>query len=226
MFLSPEKSFPWEMIGQKEELLFEELKGCLKNIGLPCALILAQTAENSVYAARRHKVPVLYLYAENSEVYRRFIGLPPRMGLLAEDIAKEVRRLWRQLCEQHACNTENYYDKDMYIFLNNIQDTVFTRALRDCKQEIQLFLTQCLQMSVNKIYVNSRPSCNIVFASQEDYRRSSVLFGKAESGIRKIIYNRAEQLFKNDSLEENVLQVVFWHPDMEGYNGYGLARED
>lgn len=226
MFLSPEKSFPWEMIGQKEELLFEELKGCLKNMGLPCALILAQTAENSGYAARRHKVPVLYLYAEDSEVYRRFIGIPPRMGLLEEDMAKEVRRLWRQLCEQNACNTEAYYDKDMYIFLNNIQDTVFTRALRDCKQEIQQFLTRCLQMPIDKIYVNSQPSCNIVFASREDYRRSSVLFGKAESGIRKIIYSRAEQLFKSGSLEENVLQIVFWHPDMAEYNGYGLARED
>ncbi len=191
-------------------------------------MILAQTAENSSYAACRHKVPVLYLYAQDSMGYSRFIGTPPCMGLLAEDMAKEVRQVWQRLCEQYACNSESCCDENMYIFLESIHQSVFDRALRDCKQEIQLFLTRCLQMPIDKvkIYVNSQPSCNMVFASQEDYRRSSVLFGKVESGIRKIIYSRAEQLLKNISLEENVLQIVFWHPDMAGYNGYGLARED
>lgn len=224
MFLSPEKSFPWNLAGQKDELLFEELKNQLAKKGMPCALINAINREDSSYATRRHKVPVLFLYAKNSEVYRRFIGEPPRMGLIKEDTAKEIRQIWLQLCGKYACNLESCYDENMYIFLNNIQETLCTHALRECKPDIWLFLAQRMHIPVYKVYVSSLPSCNVVFDSQTEYQQSVTLFKEAEGGIRKIVYDHAERILHENM--EDVLKICFWHPDMPEYNGYGLARED
>lgn len=226
MFLTPEKDFPWELIGGQDEPLFEAFKKSLEDMGLPCPLVVAENRKNSCYAARRHTVPVLRLYAVSSEVYRRFIGDPPRMGLLAEDTAATVRQIWRELCGQYGCDIKACCDNDMYVFLSNIQADVFTRVLREHKQELERFVTERLQMPVKYFFVSSQPACNIIFASKEDYRRAEALFGKAEAGLRETAEVYARQMLKNVPTEKEILKINFWHPDMPGYNGYGLSRED
>lgn len=218
-----------EDLSKQDTPVFEDLKGYLNSIGLRAVLIYVNKRKTSSVAAKGKKkneyktVPTLTVFADRKS-YKEFIGEPERMGLLREDIAKEVVREWEKLCRKYNTPIDEDYDEDMYICLLNYELAILDTVIRKNKPMAENMVYKFSKVMPRDVYASSRPSFEIVFHKEEDYIKASEYFDSIVLHIEEEIMSQAVKY--QDSFSEKPFIINFWHPKKQGYNGYGIARED
>ena len=170
------------------------------------------------------KVPYLKLFAV-SDSYERIIGEPERMGLVNKKVRSDILSLWSD-CVMDCHEEENgFFDDQMYIGVNRYETVCYARFAYDHKNEVNSYLVKRLNKAPRDIYASSAPGINIVYETN-DYN---------DLGIENIKDELISNIIKmaKDSVRASIgcdvecsLSVKFWHPKMEGYHGYYLARQD
>ena len=169
-------------------------------------------------------VPYLKLLALGKS-YDDLIGEPARMGLVDESRYLEIRTLWRESLDRDAQDFTDWYDKKMYIGVDRYDDMVFSEFAYEHKAEVMDYLVKKLGRTPRDIYAASSPGINIVYETA--YYNKLMIEYKKDNMIHDII-DMAKQ-FVRDKYGDGIacnLYVRFWHPEMEGYSGYGLSRQD
>lgn len=215
---------------KKDEPVFMELNEYLISIGLKAALICVIYRKVSCYASSNkngngHKtVPVLTIFAADSNGYDKFICEPARMGLIRDDVKAEIILRWKDLCAKYGYDIKQLYDNKMYVRLDNAQAFVTTYIIRNLKLKVASLVLGLAHVRPRYVYASSMPSYNIVFDNEADYSKSEKYFDIIKNEIQKMVAVKCRQYL--GSTAENILKINYWHPSLKGYNGYGLARED
>ena len=170
------------------------------------------------------KVPYLKLRAL-SDSYDRIIGTPERMGLVNKEIRSDILMLWSKTLETDPELKEDFYDPDMYIGADRYETVCYSQFAYESKDDVNTYLTDKLKKSPRGIFASSSPGINIVYET-DDYHMLGIDDIKDEL-VNDIIKMARDSVRKKFGCEiECNLCVKFWHPAMENYNGYGLARQD
>ena len=214
----------------------QQLKDALMDESIPVSDVELTTRRDSYFAVADEDgvhttVPVLRI-GVSSHIRYMELGLGEITGSWGLDDArtKKVRELWKaQLAnwnryEEHP-DFGNYYDDRMYILFYDQEVTDIARCVRRQKEELGRRISVMGLTEIEAIYSSSQPGYNVVYASGE-------LYAKAENGgdferVRQAALNLlAENLPGYQKSIDTLLGMQFLHPEMEGFNEYGLARED
>ena len=169
-------------------------------------------------------VPFLTLFTFGGS-FSDAIREPEGSGLAKDEVAAAVRDIWRGICGEFTLDAAELYDDRMYIGVQKTETVCFEYFARTQKNAVREYVIRETGREPQSIYASSLPSLTIVF-SHEDYEAADIGL-KAQAladGIRALA---AAFVRDKSGLElENTLKVAFMHPEMSGYNGYGLSRED
>lgn len=141
---------------------------------------------------------------------------------------QRISDIWRSVCIKHGVDTEQYCGVKLSVSVVTVEhlmcDCVIRR--RECISEVeQILARRCIRQPRN-IYCSSIPAYNIVF-TKENYDIADI--DSIKEKLTEEIRGAILQYFKNACSGfalPFMLEVHFWHPEMQGYNGYGLARQD
>ena len=212
----------------QEEPIYEMFKQRLSQKGIDVCGVELIPRSQSCFAVdmmndRYRNVPYLNLIAKDRNVYEAIVGEPKRMELLDSSLTRMVFALWKEVCIQAKVSSKEFYDNDMYIGVKDGSLLVYEYIARTYKREVKDILKQFLSIEPRNLYASSMPSIEIVY-EKEDYDGIKNKMDMAVSLIQSFFYDKAYEISGQHIAMR--LQVHFWHPGMEGYNGYGLARED
>lgn len=197
-----------------------------KKLDLKIADIKVMSLDESCFIAPESdkKVPYLKLNAL-SDSYDRIIGTPERMGLVSSKMRKEILLIWSETLYTDPGLKKAFFDPDMYIGTDRYETVCYSQFAYDHKNDVNAYLTEKLKKFPRSIYASKNPGINIVYET-DDYDMLGI------DEIKDELINDIIKMAK-DSIREKLgceiecsLSVKFWHPAMEGYNGYGLARQD
>ena len=200
----------------------EEIK---KKLNIDAALTVIMLRSDSYFAVgKSQKVPYLKLYTLKDS-YEQIIGNPERMGLCSEEQKRKIAEIWHFICVKHNLNLDEYYDPKMYVGAERFETMCFSAFAYTQKESVRDYLLKTLQTKPSDIFACSMPGVNIVYETA-DYERLN-LAKKQEELSKKIKELAIEYVHEIAPIvTECNLKVTFYHPKMENYNGYGLARQD
>ena len=193
------------------------------NIDVVEATVLKRT--DSYFAADKGKrVPYLKLLAKGKS-YERLIGHPERMGLIDDSSREKVLEIYRASLDRNDSEYSEYYDSKMYIGVSRYEEMCYSDYAYNHKNEVEHFLKTLLGKTPKSVYASSAPGLNIVYDTKvyhslklED--RKNEIQGKIRDMADAFVEGKYGLGIKID------FEVKLWHPQMQGYNGYGLARQD
>ena len=232
MYYDKESSY-WNIVSnyfKKDEDCFEIFKSRAKEKGIEICAVLLTKVKDSCYAVRRgtftERVPYFKIYVRGEELYDKLKSEHPNDGLVNNETEILLKDLWLSVCKEKNMELEQIYDPKMYVGVSRVEEMLYTYFARNYKLQILDIIKSIIGCAPRSLYASSLPGINIVF--QEDiYERYKV--AEKEKKLVEKIEALAFKTVKaiTDGVEVDcVLQVKCWHPKMQGYNGYGLARED
>ena len=193
------------------------------NIDVADATVLKRT--DSYFAADNGKrVPCLKIMTKGNS-YERLIGHPERMGLIDDSLREKVLEIYRESLDENDLEYSDYYDSMMYIEVSRYEKICYSDYAYNHKDEVEHYLKILIGKTPKSIYASSVPGLNIVYET-EDYLslkledRKDEIQGKIRNMADAFVEGKYGPGIKMD------FKVTFWHPQMPGYNGYGLTRQD
>lgn len=205
---------------------FEDFRKEIKkklNIDVPLTVIMLRS-DSCFAVGKSRKVPYLKLYTLNDS-YEQIIGESERLGLCSEEQKRMIVEVWHFICVKHNLNLDEYYDSKMYVGAGRFETMCFSAFAYTQKERVSDYLLKTLQIKPRDIFASSMPGVNIVYETA-DYERLN-LEKKQEELSKKIKGLAIEYVHEIAPIvTECNLEVTFYHPKMENYNGYGLARQD
>ena len=197
-----------------------------EELDLNIADIQVMSVKESCFIAENSdkKVPYLKLLAV-SDSYDRIIGKPERMGLIDTGARSRILSLWSDSLNSSPKEKELFCNEMMYIGVGRYETFCYRSFAYDKKEDVNRYLISRLKKGPKNIYANSLPGINIVYET-DDY--ISLGIDKIKDELESHIIEMAEESIERSCGQriECNLTVRFLHPLMEGYNGYGLARQD
>jgi len=200
----------------------------LKSIGISAYGIRYTKRSKSCFCVGGEKshriVPYLKLFVYEIS-YEDVIHEHRNLGLAKEEIADRVRDFVSKITMGME-EREEYYDPAMYVGVNSWERQCYGDFVYNHKDMIERVVFSIVGIFPHRVYASSTPSVNIIFQSF-DYNRRSI--GKYKSQIESEVKLKADKFVEEKygtGLSKDVFEVNLWNPDMEGYNGYGLARQD
>lgn len=200
----------------------EEIK---KKFNIDVALTVITLRSDSCFVVgKSQKVPYLKLYTLKDS-YEQIIGNPERMGLCSEEQKRKIAEIWHSICVKHSLNLDEYYDSKMYVGAERFETMCFSAFAYTQKEIVCYNLLETLQTKPRDIFASSMPGVNIVYETA-DYERLNLEEKTEELSekIKELAINYVHGI--SPIVTECNLKVTFYHPKMENYNGYGLARQD
>ena len=167
---------------------------------------------------RCKQVPVLSVYFRD-ESYRKAAD---DRGNLTEEMSGQLRKIWQETTIPYGTylNRQDYCDSRMYIHAVDFEQRCFYDYITNRQNEITALLKARLGVSPEKLYP-AHEGLSIVF-SRSDYEARGI-GAKAESLKEEIIALADEYIsVKYHEQVANASYIRFFHPEMPGYNGYGL----
>lgn len=139
---------------------------------------------------------------------------------------KKILPLWREYLVAKGADLEACYDTKMYIGASYFDKHCYADFAYGQKDKVQDYLRNTLGTQPRNVYASSKPGVNIVYET-EDYERMNLGDADKSDKVRNAITDMA-RTYVEDKFGpiEFHFDVAIWHPKMQGYNGYGLARED
>lgn len=200
----------------------EEIK---KKLNINVALTVITLRSDSYFVVgKSQKVPYLKLYTLKDS-YEKIIGNPERMGLCSEEQKLKIMEIWYSICLKYNLNLDEYYDSKMYVGAERFETMCFSAFAYTQKEIVQDYLLKTLQTKPRDIFASSMPGVNIVYETA-DYERLNIEEKQEELSekIKELAIDYVHEIAP--IVTECNLKVTFYHPKMENYNGYGLARQD
>lgn len=160
-------------------------------------------------------IPCLYLLTGEAEY-----------NLFQQEAYKNIAvSAWQKAVRESGLASDEYYDSDMHIGASNMHRKYLEEFARGRKRQIREYLYKTLHGEPWRIYASSTPGVYIVYET-EDYKKLEIesCGEKLAEDIRKMAGEYVKQQYGAEI--PCWLSVEFLHPEMEGYNGYGLSRED
>ena len=209
-----------------DDVISRFIKAMKESLNLNIAEVSFDRRSDSFFSAGEDSrvVPYLRLMALGKS-YDELIGEPERMGLVDESRVPEIRTLWRETLDRNAEDYNEWYDELMYIGIGRYDDLCFSKFAYEHKDEVFNYLVKRLGKPPKAVYASSSPGINIVYETA-DYK--TLMIEYKQDNMIYDIKEMAKQFVKKEYGGEIVcnLHVKFWHPEMQGYSGYGLSRQD
>ncbi len=232
MYLTKDFSY-WDLVTslfKKDEDYFELFKSKAKEKGFEICAVQITMVKDSSYARTKggslEIVPHLRIYVNGEESFEKVRKENINQGLVNEESEIILRDLWLEVCQEKNLDLNQMYDPDMYVGVGRVEDTLYTYFARKYKPQIQTIIENVIGCRPRDLYACSIPGVNIVF-EQDIFERYQV--AEKENELKEKIKDLAVKTVKaiTDGAEVKCnLHVNCWHPKMQGYSGYGLARED
>ncbi len=141
---------------------------------------------------------------------------------LKTDMTDKIRKMWQEatIPYKQYLNKKECCDPHMYIHASDFEQKCFYDFVSGRQKEIVELLNSRLGGRPERVYP-ALEGVNIVY-TKADYEALEIET-KAES-LREEIYAMAERYMceKYQQKINNVSYIRFMHPEMPGYNGYGL----
>lgn len=121
---------------------------------------------------------------------------------------------------------EKDYDPQMYIFVRSWDRVCYCDFVYNHKPEIEECVHAILPVKPRGIYASMAPGVNIVYETG-DYEKNRI--NEYEERIKTAILQAADRFVSEKYKEKpdnKVLYIGIWNPDMKGYDGYGISRQD
>ncbi len=196
-----------------------------KQLNIDVALTVITLRSDSCFVVgKSQKVPYLKLYTLKDS-YEQIMGNPERMGLCSEVQKAKISEIWYSICVKHNLNLDEYFDSKMYVGATRFETMCYSAFAYIQKEIVHDYLLKTLQTKPRDIFASSMPGVNIVYET-EDYERLNIEEKTEELSekIKELAINYVHGI--STIVTECNLKVTFYHPKMENYNGYGLARQD
>lgn len=232
MYLTKDFSY-WDLVTsffKKDEECFELFKSKAKEKGYEICAVQITMVKDSYYARTKgdslETVPYLRIYVNGEENFEKVKKENINQGLVNQQSEIILRDLWLEVCKEKNLDLNQMYNPDMYVGVGRVEDTIYTYFARKYKPQIQTIIENVIGCTPRDLYACSIPGVNIVF-EQDIYERYQV--AEKEKELEEKIKDLAVKTVKaiTDGAEVKCnLHVKCWHPKMQGYSGYGLARED
>lgn len=96
----------------------------------------------------------------------------------------------------------------------------------EMRDKVKLEIERAEVITPEEIYCSSTPSYNIIYRDIDSYHRAKD--NEEFNIIRSLINNLLLKYMhkKVRSIIDDYDYIKFYHPDMEGFNWYGFARQD
>ena len=167
---------------------------------------------------RIKQVPVLSVYFMD-ESYRKAAD---DRGSLSDGLSEQLRKIWQETTIPYGLylNRKDYCDSGMFIRAVYFEQRCFYDYITNRQSEITALLKSRLGVSPEKLYP-AHEGLSIVF-SKSDYIEHGIE-AEAES-LKQEIAAQADRYITGKYHEKigNASYIRFLHPEMPGYNGYGL----
>ena len=206
----------------------QEVTEYIKNeLGIKLHHIKIMRRSNSMYAVKtkdsHRRVPYfdMYVYASS---YDSVIGEYRNMGLASKEIAGKIIDFIGKL-DATGFDREECYDPEMYVGVHCWDWFCYCDYVYGNKPEIEKLIFEILPVEA-RVYSASLPGVNIVYET-EDYVNYKI--EEYEERIKAAIIKAADEFVLDkysESLSNEGFYVGIWHPKKNGYNGYGIARQD
>lgn len=172
------------------------------------------------------KIPCLSLLLGEDDYSRlQSAGAIAFNGVLQANFRTAVLSAWQQTVRETKLPAAEYYDDDMQLTALNLHRQYYEAFARSRKEQVRQYLINALGKAPRNIYASSLPALNIVYETA-DYGALGI--ENRKSKLEEDICALAAEYVRNQYGPDIPcpFSVKIWHPGMEGYNGYGMARED
>ncbi len=163
-------------------------------------------------------VPVLDIYFMDDS----FQKLVDERKRLKTDVSDKLRKLWQEttILFREYLNKQEYCDPQMYIHASDFEQKCFYDFITNKQTEITELLKNRLGVLPERLYT-ALEGINIVYTTA-DY--TALELETRADGLREEICALADRYIVEKYRQSimNVSYVRFLHPEMPGYNGYGL----
>ena len=214
----------------------ERLRDILVRDGIEAEAAELTSRGSSHYAVRNTaggtiKVPVLMIGIATHKSWLA-LGLNERLGAWERDDPRtdRVRQAWRKLLGPYEryepqIRLSEYYDEQMVVMFSDCEKRAVVEAVYRHRDALQRYITEAGWVPPSQVYACSLPGYNVVYESpaQYDQARRAGDFERIEDAARQML---AEALPGKEDVLRELFTITFWHPGVEGYNPYGLARQD
>lgn len=200
-----------------------------EKFGIDAAEVVLLDRSKSCFAystlkGKTSKVPYLSIVAYDRS-YEEIIETK-NSGLVNDKYYRPIRDAFREYAESENMNIEECYDRKMYIGTSNYDDRCYKEFAYKQKDIVRSYLETKLGKAPYKIYASSMPSVNIVYETKDyndlnlcDEALSRTVCTEIMSLATRFVESKYGRLVCH-------FHVNIFHPGMDNYNGYGLARED
>lgn len=229
---SEHSEFISKILFGKDTPWFESFKHALSQEGINIIGVTVTPSSESHFVRNVNgeyfPIPILNLYAFGDDGYRIKKLKNDVSGVIDPCYDEKVNGIWRTVCEQYNVDTDLYCGIGACIYVGIAEGIMCSNVIRSsvCISEVRnTLLRLCGRQPIN-IYCSTLPSYNIVF-SQSDYIAADI-DGKKEL-LTQAVCDIVKPHLKEACHGADVtmpLKVNFFHPQMTGYNEYGLARQD
>lgn len=232
MYLTKDFSY-WDLVTsffKEDEECFELFKSKAKDKGFEICMVQITMLKDSCYAVKRgdfhERVPYLRIYVNGEENFEKVRKENINQGLVNKESEIILRDLWLEVCKEKNLDMKQVYDPQMYVGVGRVEETLYTYFARKYKPQIQTIIENIIGCAPRDLFASSMPGINIVF-EQETYERYQVAAKEKvlEEKLKDLAIKTVKAITNGMEVKGN-LHVKCWHPKMQGYSGYGLARED
>lgn len=223
--------------------LFKLMKEKIKAIGIDSILITAMDRNNSycivgckpnvpfsrLYERERKyykNIPILKIYVRSNKNYLELNVNEYDSSFVDNDITSSVIKLWEDALFENNYNLDKYYDLDMMIKVISFPRFYIISQIYALRDNVESEIKRMKVVLPKEIYCSTLPSYNVIYETYVDYEKAQLNgeFQVIKCEVDKILKSALNDKFK--SIVEEYDYVKFYHPEMDGFNWYGFARQD
>ena len=170
------------------------------------------------------RVPYLRINARGAS-YREIIE-SEAMGLVNDGYYEKILPVWHEYLQSKNADMDECYDADMYIGASYYDKLCYCDFAYGQKEKVKEYLWASVGKTPRDLYASTLPGLNIVYETA-DFKKLKLNDPERIEKIKNDIFNMAREFVEdNYGPAEFHFNVTVWHPKMQCYNGYGMARED